>query len=102
PPIAFLGEVAIDIHSHGLRGPSRSVRLTRTEWLLLDEMVQGRGRFLTHEELLSQIWGAGYEGQHRLLHDTVSRLRHRLREAGGSADCIETIHGVGYRLASES
>jgi DNA-binding winged helix-turn-helix (wHTH) protein len=84
---------------HALRGPEGEVRLTKTEWLLLQSLLRERGHLLRHEALLSSVWGPGYEDEVSLLHDAVSRLRHRLRAAGACHDFIRTVHGVGYCLA---
>ena len=85
---------------HALRGPEGEVRLTKTEWLLLESLLRQRGQLLQHEALLTSVWGPGYEDEVSLLHDAVSRLRQRLRAAGACHDFIRTVHGVGYCLAS--
>jgi len=96
-----LGEAAVDYLSHGLKGPRGRVRLTKTEWQVLLYLVAHRGRVLTHEEIIEQVWGAPYRDAHHLLHDTVSRLRHRFLAAGLARDPLETVHGVGYRLVED-
>ncbi len=93
-----IDKVTIDAACHGLRSPSIEVRLTRIEWDVLLQLVQSPGHVLTHEQLIASVWGESYTDQHRLLHDTISRLRRRFHEAGLQTNPIETIHGVGYRL----
>jgi DNA-binding response OmpR family regulator len=93
------GGVLIDNSRHGLLGPVAEVRLTRIEWLLLQQLIQSQGEVISRESLLGRVWGSGY-AEYRLLHDTISRLRHRFQEAGLGADPIETVYGIGYRLVN--
>lgn len=95
------GDLVIDSKTHGLRGPDGVVTLTRTEWLLLQQFLENRDRVIPHETLLERIWGRGYENEVRLLHDTVSRLRHRFHQVGACTRCIQTVHGIGYRFTAE-
>jgi two-component system KDP operon response regulator KdpE len=90
--------VGLDAPARSLRGPQTLVRLSPTEWRLLVRLIEDRGKVLTHATLLRDVWGPGYDDAHHLLHDTISRLRHRFKVAGASADQIETVHAVGYRL----
>ncbi|XOB98191.1 response regulator transcription factor [Deinococcota bacterium DY0809b] len=71
----------------------RRVRLTPMEYALLRQFVLGRGRTLTHEELLDAVWGRG-AGEDHYLHVYVGRLRRKL----GPSVAIESLPGVGYRL----
>jgi hypothetical protein len=99
PPAAFsLGELQVDSGRHGLLGPLAEVHLTRTEWLVLQQLIDNKGRVLARETLLANVWGPEYVDEHSLLHDTVSRLRHRFHQAGLTTDPIETVYGIGYRL----
>ncbi|WP_287369747.1 response regulator transcription factor [Oceanithermus sp.] len=72
----------------------RRVRLTPMEYALLRQFVLARGRTLTHEELLDAVWGRG-AGEDHYLHVYVGRLRRKL----GPSVVIESLPGVGYRLA---
>jgi two-component system response regulator RegX3 len=65
---------------------------------LLQYLLARRDQVIEHGELLQAVWGAGYDQDSRLLHDTISRLRNRFQEAGVRRDHIETVHGIGYRL----
>ena len=92
------GELGFDPAAHEISGPKAKVHLSPNELQLLLRLAQDRGRVLTHAVLLQDVWGPGYADAHHLLHDTVSRLRHRFAAAGATIDPIETVHGVGYRL----
>ena len=92
------GDITFDEDTRELRGPAATAHLSPNELQLLLRLAQDRGRVLTHAVLLQDVWGPGYADAHHLLHDTVSRLRHRFAVAGAPVDPIETVHGVGYRL----
>ncbi|HLF71874.1 MAG TPA: winged helix-turn-helix domain-containing protein [Dehalococcoidia bacterium] len=103
PPAAHrVGDLLVDSGRHGLLGPIAEVRLTRTEWLVLQQLIESQGRVLAREALLAKVWGPEYVDEHSLLHDTISRLRHRFHQAGFTTDPIETVYGIGYRLVEPS
>jgi DNA-binding response OmpR family regulator len=101
PQMPRFGTVRMDNTTRTLLGPVRNVHLSGTEWRLVRQLSNAHGGVVSHEELLSSIWGSGYSNAHHLLHDAVSRLRHRFHAAGLSKSPIETVHGVGYRLREE-
>jgi DNA-binding winged helix-turn-helix (wHTH) protein len=101
PQMPRIGFVRMDNSTRTLLGPVRNVHLSGTEWRLLLQLSAARGGVVSHEQLLSAIWGSGYSTAHHLLHDAVSRLRHRVLRAGVERSPIETVHGVGYRLQEE-
>jgi DNA-binding response OmpR family regulator len=70
------------------------VRLTRKEFTLLEELARNAGRVMTRETLLDRVWGLNYYGDSRTLDVHIRRLRQKL----GSAEIIETVTGIGYRL----
>jgi len=71
------------------------VDLTATEFKLLATLMERRGRVQSRDRLLNDVWG--YEGDvdTRTVDTHMRRLREKL---GKSADCIETVRGVGYRF----
>ena len=101
PEMPRIGFVRMDNSTRTLLGPVRNVHLSGTEWRLLRQLSSAHGGVVSHEQLLSAIWGSGYSTAHHLLHDAVSRLRHRFNAAGVERSPIETVHGVGYRLQEE-
>jgi hypothetical protein len=101
PEMPRIGFVRMDNSTRTLLGPVRNVHLSGTEWRLLRQLSNAHGGVVSHEQLLSAIWGSGYSTAHHLLHDAVSRLRHRFHSAGVERAPIETVHGVGYRLQEE-
>ena len=70
-----------------------AVALTRVEFQLLEALLRGRGRVLTREILIEQVWGYDYDGYEKAVNIHIMNLRRKLR-----TDCIETIRGVGYKI----
>jgi two-component system response regulator VanR len=69
------------------------VPLTVKEFEILFLLVQNRGRTLTHEVILSRVWGYDFDGDGGTVHTHIKNLRAKLPE-----NIIKTIRGVGYRL----
>ena len=74
----------------------KTVDFTATEFKLLTLLMERRGRVQSREVLLNDVWGYESVIDTRTVDTHVRRLREKL---GGSADCIETVRGFGYRIA---
>ncbi|MCK9794006.1 response regulator transcription factor [Isoptericola sp. 4D.3] len=72
------------------------VELTRKEFDLLALLVRQRGAVLTRERILRDVWGSSWKGLGRTLEVHVASLRRKL----GEPDVVETVRGVGYRVAA--
>jgi two-component system, OmpR family, phosphate regulon response regulator PhoB len=90
------GEIVIDVERHEALISGKAVELTATEFKLLRLLMERRGRVQTREHLLLNVWNYETEIETRTVDTHVRRLREKL---GAEADWIETIRGVGYRLA---
>lgn len=91
-----VGEIIMDTERHEVRIAGRPVELTATEFNLLKLLMSRRGRVQTREHLLLNVWNYETEIETRTVDTHVRRLREKL---GAEADWIETIRGVGYRMA---
>jgi two-component system, OmpR family, KDP operon response regulator KdpE len=91
------GDVEIDMENRSVRRGDRSVRLTRTEWSLLEELSRHPGKLLTHRWLLEHVWGPGYEDDLEVLRVFVSQLRKKVEPDPARPSLIVTDPGVGYR-----
>ncbi len=88
----------VDMAAREVRRPDGSpVLLTRKEYDLLAVLVRHRGRALTRERILREVWGSSWKGLGRTLEVHVGSLRRKL----GEPDVVETVRGVGYRVAGE-
>jgi DNA-binding response OmpR family regulator len=75
------------------------LELTRVEFDLLRCMLDAPGRVFTRAQLIERIWGDNFAITDRTVDSHVKALRRKLSDAGGSAQLIETVRGVGYRVS---
>ena len=80
----------------------RSVDLTPIEFRLLHSLMRNNGRVLTHEQLLSNVWGYDYEGYSNQIAVYVRRLRSKLEPDPDHPRYIMTARGLGYRFGQGS
>jgi two-component system phosphate regulon response regulator PhoB len=93
-----VGQIVIETERHEATVQGEPVELTATEFKLLRLLMERRGRVQTREHLLINVWNYETEIETRTVDTHVRRLREKL---GREADWIETIRGVGYRMAAE-
>jgi two-component system, OmpR family, KDP operon response regulator KdpE len=92
------GDLEIDFPARRVTVAGQEVKLTPTEFNLLQELAQNSGKVLTHTRLLNRVWGNEYSSEMRYLHVYVSRLRKELGLDRHGRQMIESISGVGYRF----
>jgi len=100
PKVIQVGEVILDLDAHRVKVAGQPVHLTPTEFALLRALAEYPGRALTRLELIEEGLGYSYEGLERTVDSHVKNLRRKLDEVGEAAHLIETVFGVGYRLAA--
>jgi two-component system KDP operon response regulator KdpE len=97
------GGLRVDFDRREVFVGQEQVRLTATEYHLLNVLVHHAGRVRTHHQLIHEVWGSiQYQDAVHLLRVTVSNLRRKLASDSGHALPIVTEQGVGYRLQSDS
>jgi DNA-binding response OmpR family regulator len=89
------GPIVVDTDQHTVAADGRTVTLTAKEFLLLEYLLRHRGRVLSRDVLLSDVWGYRYTGGTRTVDVHVRRLREKLPVL---ADAIVTIKQFGYKL----
>ena len=97
-PRVELEGLQIDLAARVVRREDELVHLTPIEFKLLGALIQNRGRLLTHNALLQQVWGTAYIDARQTLRAHIANLRRKIETADGER-LIHTDHGVGYRLA---
>ncbi len=102
PPDVVIGDFSLNMTTHEVRVNGRLVRLTSTEYRLLEEMVRHVGIVLPHDMLLQRVWGNEYAGEERYLKVFVRRLRQKLGDNTRQPRYIQTEWGVGYRFVPQS
>lgn len=80
----------------------RSVQLTPKEFELLQFMVRNRGRVLSAEAILANVWGPGYEDEGDLVKQFIHRLRSKLEPDPSTPEYIVTIRGSGYTFEEDT
>ena len=88
----------IDVDAHQVEVRGETVHLTPTEFALLRSLADHRGQVLTRQEMIEHALGYSYEGIERTVDSHIRNLRRKLAVAGASADLVETVFGVGYRV----
>jgi len=94
-----VGILAIDVDARRVEVKGQPLHLTPTEFGLLHALSEHPGYTLTRLELIEQGLGYGYEGLERTVDSHIKNLRRKLIGAGAPADLVETVFGIGYRLA---
>lgn len=72
--------------------------LSRTEFRVLQELIQEGGRVLSRDDLLRRVWGYGNAGDGRVVDNLIYRLRAKLEVDAAKPDHLVTVRGFGYRL----
>ena len=93
-----IGELIIDLDARRVFVGEKDLHLTRTEYAILSELALRMDAIVTHNELITQVWGPEYRGSNHYLHTYLGRLRKKLTDYG---DLLETIPGMGYILHSK-
>lgn len=92
------GDLAINFAKRQITRAGAEVKLTPTEYALLQELAVNSGKVLTHTHLLNKVWGPEYRDEREYLHVFVRRLRSKLEPDPDKPTYILTISGVGYQF----
>jgi two-component system alkaline phosphatase synthesis response regulator PhoP len=93
------GSLVVDVDRHVVTDGDRDVRLTAKEYLLLRYFLEHRGRVLSRDLLLSDVWGYQYTGGTRTVDVHVRRLREKLPVL---VQAVETVKQFGYKLKADA
>jgi len=91
-------DLTLDLGGYKVYSKEKSIDLTPREFEILRELLTHRGRILTRQNLLQTLWKYEFLGEERIIDTHINNLRKKL----GTADYIETIRGVGYRIDKEN
>ena len=92
------GSLAVDVKRRTVTVDGEPVILTYKEFELLCYLLENRGVVLSRDQILTKIWDYTYSGETRTVDVHIRTLRQKLGDAGA---LIETVRGVGYRLAQD-
>jgi two-component system, OmpR family, KDP operon response regulator KdpE len=93
-------ELSIDLVSRSVKKKGQPVKLTATEYSLLSLLARNEGKVLTHQYMLTQIWGQHYDEQSQYLRVFIGQLRKKIEEDANRPKYIITESGVGYRFTA--
>jgi len=96
--VVSLGDLVVDAAGHMVTWRGQPLPLTRLERELLGCLASAPVGVWTYQRLFDAVWGKAYLGDTSILHSAVKRLRGKLRAVGDGLG-VETVRGVGYRLA---
>ena len=91
-------EIAMDSNSRTVTFSGNSVDLTKTEFDLLEVMMESPKNVFSRRSLLQSVWGGDWYGEIHVVDVHIGHLRKKLMEAGGGNGLIRTIRGIGYGL----
>ncbi|TPW76432.1 response regulator [Schumannella soli] len=109
-PVVRFGDVTVDLAAHavtrgggagdgaGSASPGAPVRLTPTEWQMLELLIRNPGRLVTRQTLLTEIWGSQHVADTGYLRLYVAQLRKKLETDPSTPRHLLTESGMGYRL----
>ena len=92
------GSLAVDVKRRAVTVDGEPVILTYKEFELLCYLLENRGVVLSRDQILTKIWDYNYSGETRTVDVHIRTLRQKLGDAGA---LIETVRGVGFRLAQD-
>ena len=98
-PVVSFGEVTVDLAAHVVTRAGATVRLTPTEWRLLELLVRNPDRLVTRETILTEVWGPQYTTDTGYLRLYLSQLRKKLEPEPSTPRYLLTEAGMGYRFA---
>ncbi|MBP7692481.1 MAG: response regulator transcription factor [Anaerolineales bacterium] len=100
--VVTAGAVRIDLAAHVVTRDDAEVKLTATEFRLLAYLAGNAGRVLTHQSILTHVWGAPQADQVEYLRVYMRQLRKKLEPDPTAPQLLLTEPGVGYRLMADN
>ena len=99
--IQRLGDVELNRQLNVVHKDGVELSLTKTEFNLLCEFADHPGMVMSRDQLLERVWGYEYLGDSRLVDAHIRRLRVKIEDQLMNPTIIQTVHGMGYKLAAK-
>ena len=90
------GAAVVDLDRRRVEMDGRPVRMSRSEWLLIELFLANEGRILLHHEILTHVWGPEYRDEVAYLRLWIGQLRRKIGIAPWQEGAIRTVQGLGY------
>jgi two-component system KDP operon response regulator KdpE len=97
-PVVTTPDFSIDLASKQVRRDGSEIRLTPTEWHVVELLVRNRGKLVTQQQLLQQVWGPEYHRETHYLRFYLSQIRRKLEPEPSQPRYFITEPGMGYRF----
>jgi two-component system KDP operon response regulator KdpE len=94
-----VGQLEVDLPARLVKVNGQTVKLTATEYALLQLFVKHAGKVLTHRQILKEVWGPTYTEQTHYLRVYMTHLREKIEAKPSEPELLVTESGIGYRLA---
>ena len=99
-PVVSTPTFTIDLAARRVTRDGADVRLTPTEWHLLEVLVRNAGKLVPHRQLLQEVWGPKYESETNYLRVYLAQLRAKLEPDPARPRYLLTEPGMGYRFVA--
>ena len=97
-PSYKFGDVEINLRSHRVTRRGKEIALTRTEFKLLEFLLERAGQVITRDEFLDAVWGKDVYMTHRVIDTHMAALRKKLEDDPNKPKHILSVRGLGYKL----
>ena len=97
-PVVTTEAFTVDVAAHRVLRDGEPVRLTPTEWHVLEILVRNAGKLVTQQQLLREVWGPMFADQTHYLRVYLAQLRRKLEREPSRPRHLITEPGIGYRF----
>ncbi|MEV0649525.1 response regulator [Phytomonospora sp. NPDC050363] len=97
-PTVVIGESLVDLAAHTVTRDGKEIRLTPTEWHLLEILLRNPGKLVSQRQLLHDVWGPTYARETNYLRQYLAQLRRKLEADPARPRHLLTEPGMGYRF----
>lgn len=90
--------IMVDQSARTVSYQNKKINLTHTEFDLLEELINHKGKVLSREQLVDLVWGIEFTGDDRTIDSHIKNLREKLFSSGIDKSFIKTVWGIGYKV----
>jgi two-component system KDP operon response regulator KdpE len=100
-PVIGFGDVSVDLSAKRITRAGESVRLTPTEWQILESLLRNPGKLVTRDAILTEVWGPHHTNDSGYLRVYLAQLRKKLEPEPSHPRYLLTESGMGYRFTPD-
>lgn len=91
------GPFTLDIYAKTFYKNDKEIDVTPTEFAILKNFIESKGKAMTRDEIMAQTWGENYSNDTKIVDVNIRRIRAKIEEDPAKPQFIETVWGTGYR-----